>query len=229
MKTFPPAAEALRDYKLSVVECALGWPEGLSTLCRAGYRTGPAFKMAIFRNDSASAEVMTGSDIPITERHLRSVSKICHSSGISDLHNDILEWTIDTPLARRMELMRLALAQLPAHILEELSLDLSRPPESISNHLFGLLQSFNGTVPHWLRPTSLPLFHCFDVSRGAAGRLGRLLVKAGFDEIDSLKGGKTPLDKPFEHLFQPQTPNSPFNLQVPDQQWPVARITEWCG
>jgi hypothetical protein len=201
IKRFPPEKEASWDCELSVVECALGWSEGLSTLCNAGYRTDFAFEVAIFRNDVPSAKLMMGSDILITEHHLQRVSNI-HNSRLTDLHKDVLEWTVDTLFTRRTELRKLAIAKLPASFLEDLRLDMSRPPDSISSRLVEELEGIGITVPPPLHPTSAPLFHSFDISSGAAGRLARLLVRAGFDEIDSLdRYGKTPLDEAFRRLF----------------------------
>jgi hypothetical protein len=47
------------------MECALGWPEGLRLLSRAGYPFVRAMQLAVFRHDVDSAKQMLSADCPM--------------------------------------------------------------------------------------------------------------------------------------------------------------------
>ncbi|KAK0631227.1 hypothetical protein B0T14DRAFT_207 [Immersiella caudata] len=212
IRRFPPADEGSWECELSIVECAIGWPEGLSMLCNAGYSVKLAFEVVILRNDVSSAEVMIESDFPITKHHLRSISKKHNPLGMTELHKRLIDWTVSTLTTRRMELQRLATTKLPARILTELGLVVTRPPDSIAARLVEELESIGISIPSILHATTAPVFHCFSAFTGGSGRLYRLLYGAGFNEIDAWdRSGKTPLDIALGHLFTNRTHHWPLS------------------
>ena len=92
---------------LSVVECALGWPVGLTTLCNTGYRADLAFEGAIIRNDRTSAEAMMAFDIIIDNQFLHGIAtnvRIAGSSEITELHREVMVWAVNSLHTRRVDL-----------------------------------------------------------------------------------------------------------------------------
>ncbi|KAK4442948.1 hypothetical protein QBC34DRAFT_417980 [Podospora aff. communis PSN243] len=201
----PPADEPAWECALSVVECALRWPEGLVMLCNAGYRTHLAFETIIHRNDRTAAEMMMALDLRIDEHHLHSVSHIPGDNSypaVTELHNIIIQWTASSLASQRAELRDMAVAKLPARILQSLGLDMTKLPDSISGRLVEQLEAVGIVIPRHLYPASQPVFHCFVAHAEASETLAEALFKSGFREIDALNDkGRTPIGRAFEAIL----------------------------
>lgn len=203
MRQFPPEDEATWKSELTIVECALGWREGLTTLCNAGYRANRAFEIVIFRGDSFSATAMMGSDINIDGDFLNSIAhRHSDADGTPEIHRAIITWAANCLRIRRIELQDLALAKLPVVITEALSLNTTQPPDSISGKLIEELKGIGIAIPRLLIPTNEPVFHSFRKTAGAAIHLAEALYEAKFCDIDALNlRGQTPLEVAFTELF----------------------------
>jgi hypothetical protein len=224
MRRFPPEDEAAWKCELTIVECALGWQEGLVTLCNAGYRANHAFEMAIFRGDSFSTTAMMGSDIHIDDRFLNSIAQV-HSGkgGTPEIHREIITWAANCLRFRRIELQDLALAKLPVVITEALGLSMTKPPDSISGRLIEELEGIGIAIPRLLLPTSQPVFHSFSKTAGAAIHLAEALYEAKFCEVDALNlSGRTPLEDAFMALFRGRYDRWP-EFYLPTILWMMRR------
>lgn len=208
MKKYPPEQEE-RTHVFSVVECALGWMEGLKLLCGAGYHVTFALEIAIFRKDVDLLRVLLEDsnlceDFPILTMPLCQHCPRCRP-GTSiwpneDIENEVFDMFIHTFQSRRRQLRELACTNLPTGIFQSLGLD---DLESVyfdahAHAATQLLDDHGIDVPLFLRPSSSPIFHTFDISCPKGGvRLADRLYKAGFRQIDAPgnSDAETPLQK----------------------------------
>lgn len=210
----PTSCNNQRDCILTVVECALGWKEGLILLADAGYDIHDALWLALYRNDLESVETLLSCDSVFTDTDWNLAlcqacvrHKLCTRTRSTDLAQEeerdvteqqkaLMRLMVDTVKARRESLFNLALTKLPVTTFQSLGLDGAKLLDADTKRVTKQIEDCLIPLPRRLRAGSYPVFHCFNILCPKGGiELADMLYDAGFRDVDAPDSrGETPLD-----------------------------------
>lgn len=213
MKSGTERFEGNPSLRLSPVELAIGWPNGLQRLLDVGFCADFGLRLSISMNDLRSTEMILASENFPTEKDawvtvLRALGGSCQQ---------IEEVVIKSFARRRQALAALAIKELPEEVLFRLGVSNEKPLDRAALEVYQELQKRSVNVPQSLKPASSDPFDgftyltCLDSSiynalfvkyQLPSRRLLDSLYTNGFELVDPLDAqGRTPLPLAFRHFY----------------------------
>ncbi len=188
--------------RLSPVELAIGWPNGLQRLLDAGFCADHGLGLSMSMDDLESTEMILAAENFPTGKYAWVM--VLHDSGRSS--QQIEEVVIKSFARRRQALAALAIKELPEEDLFRLQVSNEKPLDTAALEVYQELQKRSVSVPQSLEPAPSYTYHCssydnFSIYNALLGkdrlpsrRLLDSLYTNGFELVDTLDAqGRTPL------------------------------------
>ena len=145
--------ECFEEYprqRLSPVELAIGWPNGLQRLLDAGFLADSGFRLSMYMKDLRSIEMILAAETFPTEKY--EWKTVLHESGRSS--QQIEEVVVKSFARRRQALAALAIQELPEEVLSRLGVSNEKSLDIAAFKVYQELQEMGVDVPQNLEPDS---------------------------------------------------------------------------